>query len=206
MENLFREDLCKHAPPESVPFVLQFLQENNALLIVKRPRKRCYGNFRASVPGKGQPFHRITVNSGLHPAHFLLVFLHEAAHLLVYTQKKNLRSPHGSFWQKEFRKLIQVCQISGFFPEQIISDIQYFIDEKCTYNHFSKRMIEVLEPDTAKNSVMISTLPEGTQFLFQGKTYRLGKKRRINYFATELKTKRLFLFKPIARVELFMAD
>ena len=99
----------------------------------------CVGK-RRSFTGKAWP-HRDVVRmvcTGVHPLEWLVVFLHELAHVADYRERQRqlsgdrrfekatenerrrllwaLDRPHGKLWSRHFERLVQSAITSGFFP------------------------------------------------------------------------------------------
>lgn len=67
-------------PAEAVSSMEQLLAQYRIRIYAKKRRHAKLGDFK---PGTRVKPHQITVNSDLNPYAFLLVFLHELAHLQV---------------------------------------------------------------------------------------------------------------------------
>ncbi|MFN8135383.1 MAG: SprT-like domain-containing protein [Bacteroidales bacterium] len=66
----------------------------------------------------------IQANADLGPYTFLLVFLHELAHLVVMKKYGRKAKPHGSEWKNAYRQLVQPFFEHEVFPVKLASEIR----------------------------------------------------------------------------------
>ena len=100
--------------PESFDYVSTFLIENKVDFKITRERFTKFGDYRFFRNG----VHKITINGNLNTNEFLLVTLHEIAHMLVQIRMKKRVKPHGIEWKSTFAELIlRTLELNGFSPE-----------------------------------------------------------------------------------------
>ena len=90
--------------PELAIDEIVLLQEKYVFhLKISKPRNSKLGDFRPI----GKRNSRISVNGNLNKYEFLIVLLHEIAHLLVWKNYGLRTKPHGKEWQFEFKLLLK---------------------------------------------------------------------------------------------------
>ena len=85
------EILGKYLPNNSVKAVTKLIESLNFHLTISKSRKSILGNYK---PPQKLNYHRISVNSDLHEIEFLIVLLHEIAHLINWNKHKQKVKPH----------------------------------------------------------------------------------------------------------------
>ena len=114
LEEQYKALLSRHLPVEAVDYVYGFLDRHKVHFHISRQRLSKLGDYRRPTPQ--HPYHEMSVGGDLTKEMFLLVFLHEAAHLLTVQQHKAAQ-PHGHEWQQQYARLIQECL--ALFPEEV---------------------------------------------------------------------------------------
>ena len=84
------ELLGQYLPSEAVEEVYHWLVEKKIHLKITRSRRTKLGDYRPPI---NHPNHRISVNHNLNPYSFLITFIHELAHLMVFEQFGNKAAP-----------------------------------------------------------------------------------------------------------------
>ncbi len=137
-QNNTREILSRYFPVEAVDHIGQVLTDYRIRLKVNRGRATRLGDFKPAVNGG---LHRISVNGDLNIYAFLLVFIHELAHLQVHEEFRGKSDsmhrsahiiparimpqsariipprimPHGKEWKRQFGELIRLYVEKGYF-------------------------------------------------------------------------------------------
>ncbi len=111
----FKRSLGKYVPAEAVEPLFGFMAQHKVHLHITRERFSKLGDYR--WPQGSHRFHEISVNGNLNPFHFLMVLLHEMAHLNTWLQHGNSIQPHGREWQAQYAALIM--QYRGIFPAEM---------------------------------------------------------------------------------------
>jgi len=200
MKDKYREILVKYLPEKAVDIALDFLLEKKVSLSFKLPRTSRYGDYRPPNKQKGRNYHRISLNNNLPPMHLLLVFLHEAAHLLTFEETKNLKEPHGNLWKYHYRVLILEHIKLGSIQGEILPYAIAFVNGKISHPKF-KSCVEATFSNKSDTSVSIKNLALDSLFAYKNKVFKVGERRRTRYFAEETKSGRIYLFHPEALVE-----
>jgi hypothetical protein len=120
----------KHLPGHAVTYCYDLWKNHPFTFVASRPRRTKLGDFRAE-PGKGLT---ITVNSDLNPYAFLITYLHEVAHLLVYQRSRRFGQPHGPIWKKTFREVMQPVLHESVFPQNRIDSIKTLPDQSGSFD------------------------------------------------------------------------
>jgi SprT protein len=206
---LMKKALLPHLPEQAMDYILQWLLLNKVHLRISRSRSSKLGDYRLPRPGT---IPKISVNHNLNPYSFLITLVHEMAHHAVYSseetqnfasrQKRKKVKPHGVEWKSEYRKLIAPLLNETVFPEKILSVLRdYFNNPRASSKadqHLSKMLKTFDEPD---GKVILESLPLDSVFhLPNGRKFQKKEKLRTRYRCLCLRTKRLYLFNPLAEV------
>ena len=183
-EEKYRRILSNHLPAQAVGVVYDYLNLHRVHFHITRERTSKLGDYR--WPQRGHDYHEISINGDLNPYLFLMVFLHEAAHLETHL-KYDAVAPHGHEWQGEYARLLvaHAC----LFPSEVQPLLQRYT-RRIPLNRSLLRQIEELlhhyDPDYRPEEHL--TLDR----LMAGKDYADGIRFR-------LKSKPDILFVPLER-------
>src|SRR5664280_2538961 len=117
--------LTGRIPDPALAYVNNKLAEHKVRLLITRNRKSKSGDYRAPFKHLG---HRISINGTLNPYAFLIVFLHEVAHLEVWNKHRNKVLPHGVEWQKTFSELASPLMNESVFPIDLLTELVPFFE------------------------------------------------------------------------------
>jgi SprT protein len=182
--------------------VLSYLHEYKVHLTVTRERKSILGDYRNSHFNKN---HRISVNGNLNKYSFLITLLHELGHLLAFEKYGNRIPPHGTQWKKEFGKILDRFITKKIFPPDIEGELLRSLKNPSASSCAEDGLLRILKKYDAHKPgfFFVEELPLNSLFRVKGgKTFSKGKKVRKRYVCQEVATGRLFLFSPVAEVEL----
>jgi len=195
----FEDILLKYVPQNAVGLVHDLMEKHYVNLHITRKRKTKLGDFRPAQNGKPQ---KITVNHDLNPYSFLVTFLHELAHQIVWDKHKNKFKPHGIQWQQEYQDLLQPFLKPEIFPPEILEKLK--LDNKKIFASSNADVAlsrQLKKFDTNKNTVTIEDLPDNSNFrLSDGRAFRKLHLRRKNYLCLQLQNNRKYIFNPMAEV------
>lgn len=168
-------------------------------LVITRHRRTKLGDFR---PGINGAISKITLNHNLNPYSFLLTFLHELAHHLVWIKYKDRVQPHGEEWKQTLRQLQKPFLSIDFFPQDVLDIMQPDQSRIFAASSSDVTMARTLKSyDTAKRGTLLETLPEKTIFaLNDGRRFQKLGKRRKNFLCISLDNNRNYVFNPLAEV------
>lgn len=187
--------LQKYLPAETVSDIFHFLKKNQVHFKITNARKTKLGDYRC--PQGKYVNHQITINGNLSKFAFLLVSLHEFAHLNVFLQYKNRVSSHGEEWKNEFRRFVSYYIGKNVFPEDLASALQEHIKNPSATIVKDKEVVRVLQKYNPKNQgidrIFLSELDCGCSFELSDKMFLLIEKVRTRCKCKSLDDNRLYL-------------
>jgi SprT protein len=194
-----RETLLNYLPALSVDIVEQWISEKKIRLRISRHRRSKSGDYRCAQLNYG---HRISINRDLNKYSFLITFIHEYAHLLVWERFRNKVKPHGKEWKTEYGKIVLLFLDNGIFPEKINELLkQTIIHTKAATSGYISLLRCLAEYDKPKDSVHIEALPVNATFcLPDGRIFRIEHKLRKRYKCFCYDNSRIYSFHPLAAV------
>jgi len=191
--------LQTHVPPSTVEYCLNLWKASPFELKITRSRQTKVGDF-TSKRTRNHP--RITLNQDLNSYLFQVTYIHEVAHLHVYLKFGNRVDPHGEEWKTSFTDLMLPLLWESVFPEEILHELRrHMINPKAS--SFADTSLTQAFRKFDKNShtfAILSEVPEGSIFQFQGRYFKKGKLRRTRVLCRELKSKRDYLVPADAQV------
>jgi SprT protein len=197
MHQKFKETLAKYLPEHTVDQVANYVVQHKIQLKITRSRNTKLGDYRP--PGRIKA-HRITINGDIDPFYFYLVFLHELAHLLVWTKYQNRVSPHGKQWKEEFSSLLQQALYNDFFTAPLKELVRNFsFKVKATFAA-DKNLFKFL--NGTEQSIMLEDIPDNSYFIAtNGRLFVKETRLRSRYRCYCLNNKRRYLFHPMASIQ-----
>lgn len=198
--------LARHLPSSAVETVYRFVSENKVYLRITPTRTSKLGDYRC--PSPQHPFHEISVNGDLPEYLFLMVLLHEMAHLKTFVAYGRSVQPHGHEWQEQYRQLLIQYFNEGHFPAETYPLFKSYTT-RIPLNHAAGQKLEqaLKHHGMTENEVQQTTLndlPLGSCFRLKSQPDRvfinLGK-RRTRHLCSDKKTGRQYLVNGAAEVE-----
>ncbi|NTW31116.1 MAG: SprT family zinc-dependent metalloprotease [Bacteroidetes bacterium] len=190
----------KYLPFGAFPIISVLLETVDLNIKIAGSRSSKYGDFNPCLHKKQAP--TISINNNLNPYSFLITFLHEFAHYLVWKEKHFYAKPHGKTWKKHFSSLMQTTMDKGIFPDTILKALEKHIINPRASSCIDTGLFKVLANfDKEKSGVFIDDISDG--LLFQssnGQYFRREKKIRKRILCVCLKNKKKYLFSPIHKV------
>ncbi len=197
-----KEILAQYIPEEAIDKVLNRIIEKKVHLKITRGRRTKLGDYRPPVR---HPNHRISINHDLNPYAFLITFIHEFAHLLVFEQHKNKVAPHGKEWKIEYRKLMTEFFGLNVFPPELQKALEDSIRnaKASTFSELElSRLLKKYDKPDVNGHTHLEDLPDDTVFVIQnGKKFIKGEKLRKRYKCRSLQNNRFYLFHPLTPVK-----
>ena len=193
--------LEKYMPPEAAPLIGRWIDHFTCEFKISRGRNSKFGDYRAPFAGKG---HRISVNYNLNPYAFLVTTVHEFAHLYTWNQHKQQAKPHGTEWKSNFKRMMQPFYEKDIFPPDVKQAIINYLDNPAASSCSDLNLYRSLRKyDALKEAVhTVEKLPLNSLFkLKDGRVFRKEEKLRKRYKCIEISSKRIYLFSPVAEVE-----
>jgi SprT protein len=198
MENKHKEVLGKYLPDKSVFRVFEWIVEYKIQFRISRSRTSKLGDYRAPFQGKG---HRISVNHDLNPYDFLITFVHEMAHLLIWEKYKNKVNPHGEEWKIAFRELMGPFLDGTIFPLEIENALKKHLQNAKASSGTDTGLSRILKQFDNKPDVVLEQLPVDAVFAIEnGKVFKKGEKLRTRYRCLCLNNNRMYYVNAMAKV------
>jgi len=168
----------------------QYIVDHNIKLTIKKKRKTKLGDYRA--PDHRIRYHRISVNGDLNPYMFLLVLLHEFAHMLVWKANKRRVKAHGEEWKDAYRGLY--LEFADCFPDHVNTIIQtHFKNLKATTCNDPYLTKHLMYMDKKESILMLNELRPGDEFETLGRSFQMITKRRTRFLCLDLNNKKNYL-------------
>ena len=194
--------LEKYLPAEAAPLIGRWIDYFKCEFKISRNRNSKFGDYRSPFGGKG---HRISVNYDLNAYAFLVTTVHEFAHLHTWNEHKQKAKPHGTEWKNNFKKMMQPFFEKEIFPPDVKHAIVRYLDNPAASSCSDLNLYRSLRQyDTPKiSAITVEKLPLKALFkLKNGRIFCKDEKLRKRYKCVEVSTKRIYLFSPVAEVEL----
>lgn len=189
-----------HIPTQAIPRVLELLEHDNLVVLIKKERKTRHGDYRKLPNNK----HQITINNNLNIYRFLITLIHEIAHFEAYKNFGRFIKPHGLEWKRTFQHLMLPFINPEVFPIDLLPLLaNHFKNPKASSDTDAQLALALRQFDAANNKTFIFELPLGETFQFRNnKIFKKGKQRTKRFECVELATGKVYLFNPNAEVEL----
>lgn len=185
-----KEILKKYLPEGSVNLIFEWIKDKQVHLKISKQRKTKLGDYR---PPMQYPNHRISVNHNLNKYSFLITFVHEYAHLLVWENNKNLVNPHGEEWKMEYQRLMYNFLHKGIFPDDIENILSKSIVNSKAASTSDMQLSRILKKYDAPGLTTLEELEENTFFVIEGgRKFKKGPKQRTRYKCQNLDNKRYY--------------
>lgn len=195
--------LSKYLPENAVERVFGLIKQHNVHLKIVNERATRHGDYRKTPSGK----HLITINASLNKYRFLITLIHEIAHLVAFEKYGTNIKPHGSEWKYTFKVLMVPFINTSIFPDSMIRVVaKHFMNPTASSDTDTMLSIELQKFDFDEKHVgknFLNDLPLGSYFRIKdGRIFQKGSLIVKRFECMEVKTKRLYAFKPNAVVEL----
>ena len=197
-------ELQNYIPKHAISRVNTLLEHDNLSVKVKKERKTRHGDYRQLPNGK----HQITINANLNPYRFLITLIHEISHFEAFKTHGRHIKPHGIEWKRTFQYLMLPFINPDIFPEIVLPVLaNHFKNPKASSDTDVKLALALQQFDTPNDKTYVFEVPMGHDFkLYNGKVFKMGRKRVKRFECVELQTGRIYLFNPNAEVELIKLD
>ncbi len=197
---MMQSQLKTHIPEHAIPRITLLLEHDNLVVKIKKERKTKHGDYKPLPNGK----HQITINANLNQYRFLITLIHEIAHFQAFQNYGRYIKPHGIEWKRTFQHLMLPFLNPDIFPNEILPLLaHHFKNPKASSDSDVKLSLALKKFDVPNDKTYIFEIPIGSTFkLYNGRLFKMGKKRTKRFECTEIKTGRLYLFNPNAEVEL----
>jgi SprT protein len=197
--------LAQYLPPDAAPLIGRWIDYFKCEFKISRNRGTKFGDYRPPFDGKG---HRISVNYDLNAYAFLVTTVHEFAHLHTWNQHQHKVKPHGAEWKSNFKKMMQPFFEQKVFPADVQQAITSYLNNPAASSCSDLNLYRSLRKyDAPKEAIVtVEKLPMKAFFKMKdGRVFRKEEQLRKRFKCIELKTRRVYLFSPVAEVELVEA-
>ncbi|MGB1032419.1 MAG: hypothetical protein ACPGWM_07380 [Flavobacteriales bacterium] len=164
---------------------------------LSRSRQSKWGDFKAMRNGTGTP--DISVNSDLTPPAFLITFVHEWAHYMVWKNHSSAKA-HGIEWKTNFISLMSPFLNEHCFEKQLLPVVKTYFNNPSAAISSAPALYHALAPPS-DSQVAVQELKIGDHFSFRGKLYKRLEKRRTRIKCELVGQKKIYLFSQNALVQ-----
>ena len=194
----FHDIMSQYVPQQAVDDIVKFITEYSIHLKITRERQSKFGDYR--LPSAKKPGHCISVNGCLEPCAFLLVMLHELAHMLTFIDHGRRVKPHGVEWQEHYRRLILQFVTKGCFPSEVESLLKAYSSTLPLSKKLEREIDRKLNimPSTQSDAPTLDSVGShaaGIRFRIAGRsghTFETVEKLRTRWKCRDVATGRLY--------------
>ncbi len=199
------EILRKYIPEFAVPQIAIWIIEFDFKLKITKERSTKLGDYTSPRDGLN---HTITINHNLNPYSFFITLVHEIAHLKTFNQYRNRVMPHGEEWKQSFRELMTPFLSTDNLPLDVFYALRKYLLNPAAASCSDDTLMRTLKlydtHDTNGHLILLEHLPYRTHFLYNGsRIFEKGEKLRKRYRCKEISSGSVYLFSPLAEVEVF---
>lgn len=193
------EGVLLRFPKQSRSLVEPLFSEFHFLFRITTPRRTRLGSFKGAQHG-ARP--TIQINSDLGQYSFLLVFLHEFAHLKVMKLFGRKAKPHGNEWKNIYRVLLIPFFDEEVFPKALSTELRRYLNKTPATFHRDTRLINALALAEGGNPIVtVHEIPLNSTFtLMNGRQFVKLEKLRTRYKCFCPKTHKYYLVPKSAQV------
>lgn len=184
--------LDSHVPATARAYCHQLWQQRPFELKLTRNRQTKVGDFTCRHHNGHV---RITVNHDLNQYLFLITYIHEVAHHFTHIRYGSKVDPHGNEWKEMFQQILIPVLQENVFPDEILHLLRLHMVNPKASSFADVELTKALRKydPGMEGAVMLSDVPEGCVFEFQGRFFRRGKLKRTRVLCKEVKTRRNYL-------------
>lgn len=191
--------LAQYIPEQACSTITKWINYYQAELKITKGRSSKLGDYRHPYNGAG---HRISINHNLNPFAFLITLVHEFAHLVTWEKHRNKVKPHGEEWKEYYRRMMLPFLEMEIFPKDIDKALFVYMQNpaasSCTDMNL-QRILKNYDPVKHQHPT-VEEVPLKGLFEFRKRVFRKEEKIRKRYKCTEIATKKMYLFSPLAEV------
>ena len=193
------QEFLNYIPAAAQPYCRYLGEFYSFNFILKRSRQTKLGDFKKD---RATGANTISVNRDLNPYQFLITFIHEIAHLKVAEDHPRSVKSHGAEWKNAFKELLHPLLVHNIFPEPLLSVLRnHMVNPKAAARSDPKLWNALKVFDSTEINQQLSSVADGSTFLFRKKQFTKIKKRRTRILCKAQGTNRLYLIPGIADVE-----
>lgn len=184
--------LRTHVPESAQDYCLALWKHRPFELKLTKNRQTKVGDFTC----RHNTGHvRITLNHDLNIYLFLITYVHEVAHHHTHLKHGSRVDPHGEEWKEMFQRLLIPLLQESVFPEEILHVLRLHMVNPKASSFADVDLTKVLrkfDPGT-KDMMVLSDVPEGCIFEFQGRFFKRGKLKRTRVLCREVSSRKDYL-------------
>jgi hypothetical protein len=194
-----KQILSEYLPEGAVDQVYAWIKAHRIHFKITRKRQTKLGDYRPPIR---HPNHRISINHDLNPYAFLITFVHELAHLVVYEKYKSNVAPHGKEWKLEYRQLMFPLLENGIFPENLKTVLLASLMNVRASSTSDLKLSRILKQyDSETKGIRLEDLEKGSVFTTgNNQQFQKGDRVRTRYKCFNLQNKKTYLFHPLTPV------
>lgn len=200
MSNEFlRHLLSKKVPSNALDYCIALYQEYPFAFKLRNRRVSKLGDYRYD-PRDGS--HTITVNADLNEYQFLITYVHEVAHRVVY-KPRSRQKPHGPVWKDKFRELMLPLLHPDIFPDDLLRVVARHMRNPKASTAGDPALVKALavySPEEADQFTLADLAP-GSEFTFRKRAFRKLEKKRTRSLCLDLANKKRYLIPEMAEVK-----
>ncbi|MEO0404387.1 MAG: hypothetical protein AAF193_05915, partial [Bacteroidota bacterium] len=117
--------LLTHFPEGSKAQIQELISGETIRFHLSPSRKTKWGHFKAYRDGSGIP--EISINKNLAPPAFLLTFIHEWAHFLIWKSRIKC-APHGLEWKICYRDAMRPFLNATVFDNNMLAVVMRYLN------------------------------------------------------------------------------
>ena len=193
-----KQDYIDFLPKDSRSLIQKWVAEIDVVIKVVKARKTKLGDFRYSYDNKCI----ITINDDLNPFSFLITLTHEIAHAFVHKEFKGDVASHGKEWKEVFKQLMLNFLSKNIFPENIMIPLSIHLIKPSASSCNDFDLSLALKQYDKIKKLNISDIELGELFISSNRVFIKGHKLRKRFKCKEIKTNRIYLFNPLAHIEI----
>jgi len=199
--------LAKHVPENAIKPIAKIIRDVGIQLRITRQRLSKLGDCKPAQNGSA---HKLSINGNLNPYEFLLVFLHELAHIRVFEQYGQGCRPHGKEWKHCYGSCIREFVELGCFHHRLKAPLVAYSYRVKAAGVADMKTAMILREFDRQTGVrpggssawrFLEEIPPGALFKTRnGRIFRKAEKLRTRYACRCEDTRRRFLIHGEARV------
>jgi hypothetical protein len=188
-------------PESSLPYVKRWFRKYNFDFVITPHRSSKYGDFR---PYGKNGYPQISVNGNLNTYQFLITFVHEITHLVIWQQYQNKVKPHGKEWKNLFSKGLIYLIEKNVFPNDIREEVFEYALNPTASSASSHVLFKALRKYNIANNtkLLLNEIPVNKKFKVNNKTFIVKKKLRTRYLCKEVFTGKDYYISGLAEVDI----
>lgn len=194
-----REVIRPFVPQAALEMLLDLQETYQFNLTITGHRSSKLGDYRSPHPK--QPNHAITVNGSLNPYGFLITYLHEIAHLIVWEKHKNRVLPHGPEWKSAFRSVAQPFLQSDIFPDKLKIDLDTYLQNPAASSCGDTNLLRSIKEFDPHKTLTVADIAHNELFGIPPRIFRKGELKLKRYRCFDVVNKRWFAIHPLAEVK-----